>query len=147
MSTTLVIDPTNERDIARIVGVLRGIKGCVRVEACAYRPRRSDRQNAWYWGCIMPIAARALTDSQGETFDSETAHEFFKSLFLARPVVNRETGELITNIVGSSAVLDTVRFTDYVEQVRQWLAEYLGVEVPDPAAFDVPSRARTVEAA
>lgn len=135
MPTDLVVNFDEDADKRKLWGVLRTLKGRHRVEVARYRPRRSDQQNKWYWGVIMPMAAHALTESQGETFDPETAHQFFKALFLSRPVVDRRSGELLTNIVGSSAVLDTARYTEYVEQVRQWMAEYLGVVVPDPEAF------------
>ncbi len=121
-----------DADKRKLWAAMKHLKGKQRVEICRYRPRRSDKANAYYWSCVMPAAAQGLTESQGETFDCETAHEFFKSLFLSRPVVNKATGELIANIVGSSAVLDTARFTEYVEQVRTWCAEYLGVLIPDP---------------
>lgn len=121
-----------DADKRKLYGVLKHLKGKHRIEICRYKPRRSDAQNRYYWGVVMPYASTALTETQGETFDCETAHEFFKGVFLARPVVNKKTGELMSTMVGSSAVLDTARYSEYVEQVRTWLAEYCGVMVPDP---------------
>jgi hypothetical protein len=34
--------------------------------------------------------------------------------------------------VGSTAALDTAAFSDYVEKVKRWAGEELGIEVSEP---------------
>jgi hypothetical protein len=137
MKQVLLVDFNNDAGKARLWGVLRKLEGDYRIELTKYVPRRSDRQNSWYWGIVMPLAAIALEDTQGGTWDSEDAHEFFKGRYLATPIIDRQTGELLSTRVRSSAVLTVKEFTHYVEQIRQWLAEYCGIQVPDPDSLGV----------
>lgn len=39
---------------------------------------RSNQQNRYYWGVVVPIWAVLLTDSQGYHFSNDDAHEFLK---------------------------------------------------------------------
>jgi hypothetical protein len=140
MATKLLVDLQSDHERRRLYGVLLALREKQR--KCKYevvikerRGNRSAKANAYYWAVVMPAAARGLTDSQGETYDEDRAHEFFKTLFLGRPVINRRTGERLATMPGSSAVLDTAQYAEFVEQVRTWLAEYCGVSIPDPSAF------------
>lgn len=130
-----VIDFQNDADKRKLWGVLKHCSGKQRVEICRHRQRRSDRANRYYWGVVVPAARQALYETQGEMFDPEESHEFLKALFLSKPIVDKRTGELLATVVGSSAKLNTEQFSDYVEKVRLWLADYAGVILPDAETF------------
>ena len=51
-------------------------------------------------------------------------HEELKRMFLPK------IGKL--NIVKSTSSLNTAEFTDYIENIRLWAAQELGVYIPDP---------------
>lgn len=102
---------------------------------------RSQRQNRWYWGVILP----AIAEETGE--DRDSLHEVFKRMFLpdvlneppdaARlTIVHPQTGAVLAGgedpAWWTTTRLDTGQFGEYLERVRQWSAYYLGLDIPDP---------------
>ena len=87
-----------------------------------YRRRRSMPQNAWYWGCVIPVLAEHCG------YDAEEMHEALKWRFL-----KKHEGPLPT--VRSTADLDTAEFSEYIEQVRRLAAE-IGCAIPSPASVE-----------
>lgn len=85
--------------------------------------KRSGNQNRYYWGVCLKLIA----DHTGHSVDD--IHELMKSLFLKQPIWIR--GKFIPS-VRSSTRLDTLEFEDYLEKVRRWAQEELGVTIPMP---------------
>ena len=65
---------------------------------------RSNQQNAYYFGVVIPITIQAVQNEWGESWDIEKTHNLFKSLF--------------------QEVFHT--------QCRDFLKEWFNVEVPLP---------------
>ena len=86
------------------------------------RKRRTQEQNAYYWGVVIRMIAEECGYRTAE--EQQGVHNALREMFLPRK------GKL--QIASSTATLDTVQFTDYIEQVRQWAAEELGIYIPDP---------------
>jgi hypothetical protein len=84
-----------------------------------WRARRSDSQNAYYWGVVIPLLAEVTGYTGDET------HEALKAHFLMD-----RTGKLPK--VRSSAALDTKEFSEYVETIRNWAAAEMGCNIPGP---------------
>lgn len=95
---------------ARALAALRGREVQVLIEP--KKKRRSDRQNAYYWGVIIEI----LSDHTG--YSPEEMHEALKSKFLG--FYDKKTG---LRVVTSSAEQDTVEFENYMSQIRAWASE------------------------
>lgn len=118
------------RNRAALKQALRGMKdGEVLIRIERLRATRSQRQNAWYWGCIVQL----LAEHTGYTPDE--MHEVLKAKFIPkRFAVADGNGEIRDELVigGSSAKLNTVEFGEYCEAIRQWAAESLSVVIPDP---------------
>lgn len=85
---------------------------------------RTNPQNAWYWSCVVGLAAEHF----GYTPDE--MHEAYKFMFLQR----KEQDKPIT--VKSTTSLSTVEFTEYVEKCRQFCAEE-GIVIPDPGDIEL----------
>jgi hypothetical protein len=64
--------------------------------------------------------------SQESAQDPYSLHEAFKYRFSGKITVKRLV------ISQSSKILDTVEFTNYIEQIREWAAEFLNMNIPDP---------------
>ena len=96
--------------LARALAALRGREVQVLIEP--KKKRRSDRQNAYYWGVIIEI----LSDHTG--YSPEEMHEALKSKFLG--FYDKKTG---LRVVSSSAEQDTVEFENYMSQIRAWASE------------------------
>jgi len=94
--------------------------------------KRSLPQNAYYHGVIIPLVLEGLKDiGYNEIRSHEDAHEVLKYLFLKKQIPNENTGEVV-EILGSTAKLTTTEFNLFIDQVIQWAAEYLNVQIPLP---------------
>lgn len=82
-----------------------------------YRQRRSDSQNAYYWGVVLPL----LGEYCG--YEVQEIHEVMRMKFL----LVHPNGRM--PFVRSTSDLNTAEFSEYVEQCRRFGAE-LGVAIP-----------------
>lgn len=94
------------------------------------RAKRSDNQNRYYWGVIIPIIHSELVNL-GHRLNSEEVHFFLKQKFNYKTVATKE-GELIGEIPQSTATLNKLEFMEYVDKIIQWSAEILNVTIPQP---------------
>jgi hypothetical protein len=84
--------------------------------------KRTNPQNSYYW-LILTLIGKDLG------YSANDVHELMKTTFLKRPLWVR--GKFIPT-TRSSTSLDTADFTTYIEEIRQWAAEELGMVIPDP---------------
>lgn len=89
--------------------------------------RRSLRQNAYYWGVVLPVIAK----DTGHT--TEELHEIYKRMFLPRQVLRYKDREY--PIPGSTTEQDSPEFSEYIERIRAEAAT-LGIVVPNPNEVD-----------
>lgn len=96
-----------------------------------FRPfkRRSDQQNRYYHGCVIPLVKEGL-NAMGYRVDDEETHEFLKLKFLTKKIAN-EDGEFI-EFPGSTKKLTTVEFNEFIESVIQFGSEFLSITIPYP---------------
>lgn len=94
---------------------------------------RSNQQNRFYWGVVIPIIQQGLKDATGEFRSAESIHYgILLPLFApTNEIVNTDTGQVLTEKISSSE-MTTSQFMDFVVSVQQWAAEFLGVDVPNP---------------
>lgn len=95
------------------------------------RKQRSNKQNGYLWGCAYPLLLKGMINTGWEFVSEDQIHEFFKGQFTADKVVNRDTGEII-EIPASTTEMDTVTFKTYVDKLREYAIEYLGIDLPEP---------------
>lgn len=93
-------------------------------------PRRSNPQNAYYWGVIVNDVREAM-QNLGHEVTADEVHEFLKLKFNAKQIANSD-GELIGEIGSSTAQLNTSGFMDYLAAIQRWAAQYLGIVILDP---------------
>jgi len=84
-----------------------------------WRERRSNSQNAYYWGVIVPMVAEHCGYSEDE---AATAIEWH---FLQVAGSNPPTARC-------AKALTTVEFSEHCSRVRQWASATLGVYIPEP---------------
>lgn len=116
---------------------IQNLEGIHWVEIKRYAKGRTLSSNRYYWGCVLPAAARGFYDAWGERLDVDAVHDFFKRRYLTRPVIDKETGELKGHVSGSTTDLTTEQFSAYIDMIIRFCAEYLEVEVPLPDSFAV----------
>ena len=101
------------------------------------RKSRSDLQNRYYWGVVIPAVLQAFIDLgneglfAGSADSADLIHEFLKNKFLPPLEVANATGE-VERIPGSTRKLSKVEFMDYIAAIQRWAAEFLFITIPDP---------------
>lgn len=96
--------------------------------------KRSNPQNRYYFGLVVPLIQKGIKDLGTELTNEET-HEFLKAKFNADEihVVDKNTGELLyESIPKSTTRLNKEDFSAYIEQIQRWAAEFLSIVIPDP---------------
>jgi len=107
-------------------------KGRYRVIVETYRKEKSHPQLKWLFGQVYPLVLRGLIDAGFEEFTNlDQVDAYCKSMFAKQEIVNRNSGEVIT-VPALKREMSTVQFSTYVDAVRNWALEYLGVTIPDP---------------
>jgi hypothetical protein len=112
----LVDRPRFMRELTTFAG--RPVEITVRVR----RGKRSDQQNAYYWGVVIALLAEHLG------YQADEMHEALKFKFLREHDGEREG----LPRVRSSAALNTSEFQTYIENVVTWAGAEFGLNIPDP---------------
>ena len=128
-----IVNMSNQRDAFVFLNELKRLKGPYRFEVVQHRPRRSDRQNRYYWPCFVQPFATFLRD-QGEFCTDDEAHEVLKYRFLRKSKMNKVTAEVV-DFVPSTTSLNTTEFNEYLDRVAAWLADTFGIIVPEPDVY------------
>ena len=99
------------------------------------RAKRSNAQNKFYWGAVIPIIQAAFKDL-GTRLNPEEVHFFLKQKFNYKTLVSVD-GELIGEIPQSTAELNKLEFMEYIDKITQWSAEILNIQIPEPKHYDL----------
>lgn len=91
-----------------------------------YHTTRSLKQNAYYWGVVIPIIAEWVGED-----DLESIHEALKGKFLQ---VRNVKG---LKIIQSTAKQNTTEFEIYLGKVKRWASMECGLIIPDPEQVDI----------
>jgi ADP-heptose:LPS heptosyltransferase len=123
---SLTIDFSNKDKKEKLWKILKTLKPKkYDISIKQHRENRSNPQNRYYWGVCLTIL------SQHTGFTTEEMHEHLKNRFL--PVFKTlPTGEQV-RISGSTAELDTAKFEEYLETVKQFAIQELDCLIPDPS--------------
>lgn len=96
---------------------------------------RSNNQNRYYWGVIIPIVKQGLIDAgypREKISNSEVVHDILKDMFCKKEeLVNYDTGEILV-LPPSTTSNSTTQMMDYFDDIKRWCAENLGIYIPDP---------------
>lgn len=101
----------------------------VEIEITRLRATRSQQANRYYWGVVI----QHLHELTG--YAVEELHELMKAKFLPKDLAfSDQSGRVIEQYVlgGSTRGLDTAEFYQYIERIREWAADSLGLYIPDP---------------
>lgn len=98
-------------------------KGIVEVIVRTISKDRSDRQNRYYWGAVLPII------SSDTGFTKEELHQIFRNKFLRYGKTYKGRNY---NFSRSTTDLTTIEFEEYLDKIRIFSAAELGIVVPLP---------------
>lgn len=107
-------------DLARAAEIIATLpaKKTWHIEVSEFRHKRTDAQNRLLWLVYTGVAT-----ATGHT--PEEIHEACKAMFLPQKVL--AIGEKSVTVSGSTAEQDIPAFSEYVERVRAWASNELGV--------------------
>ena len=132
---SIIDDFSNSRIKSRAIAQVGALQGTWRMELCRYRPRRSDRQNRYYWPCFVAPFAEYLKEQGNEFDDFEyAAHEILKAAFLKVQTFDKRTGKRRV-FVQSTTKLNTAEFNEYLDKCAAMLASECGIIVPEPSVY------------
>lgn len=123
------LDITNKRGFLSDLKELAGKAIRITIEGKA---KRSNKQNAYLHGCIVPIVKAHLLDlGWKEAKSDEWVKNYIKYNCLIKEVSNEQTGEVIKTL-GESSMLTKSEFMDFVADIQRFCSEMLDLYVPDP---------------
>jgi len=117
----------NKSQVKRLFDQLRDGKWLIEI---GQANKRSEQQNRYYWGLVIPLVQNGIKDLGTELTKEET-HNFLKSKFNYTEIINKETGEYI-QVPRSTTILNKEAFSEYIAKIQQFSAEFLNVVIPDP---------------
>lgn len=95
------------------------------------KKKRSNNQNAYYWGLLIPLTQNAIKTEWGEIWSKEKTHDFYKLHFNYVEKVNETTSEVI-KIPKSTTDNTTTQQEEYHAQIREFLKDWFNVTAPLP---------------
>lgn len=130
--TSNVINGNLKRNRSQILETIKSFEGRdVLITFEKPKKKRSNNQNSYYWGIIVPITKQAIKTEWGEIWNSQKVHEFYKMQFNTIEIVNEKTGEVI-NVPKSTTENTTTDQEEYHSQIREFLKEWFSVDCPLP---------------
>lgn len=131
---TSVINGKFKRNLNTIIEAVKAFEGkecLITIEKLG--KKRSNNQNRYYWGVVLPIIQQGLKEATGEFRSSENIHyNILLPLFAPeKEIVNINTGECIYEKLTSSE-MTTTQFCEYIIEIQKWASEFLGVYIPEP---------------
>lgn len=118
---------TNPKPLKTLISSLKDGKYLVEIAA---HNRRSNPQNRYYFGLVIPMVQEGIKHL-GTDLTKEECHEFLKARFNSEELINEDTGEMI-QIPRSTTSMSKSNFADYIGKIQQFASEFLNVVIPDP---------------
>ena len=115
--------------ISEVIQSLEGKDIIITIEK--KRKKRSNPQNAYYWGIVLPMMQTGFYNNLGEHVGIQEAHEFLKNRFLFKEIVNENNAEII-KMPQSTTELSTIQFEEYLDKIREFATEFLSIQIPLP---------------
>lgn len=96
------------------------------------KAKRSNKQNNYFHGVVVPIVKAHLIDlGWNEAKSSEWVKNYIKYNCLIKESVNELTGECIKTL-GETSTLTTAEFMDFIADIQEWAATKLDLQIPNP---------------
>lgn len=93
--------------------------------------KRTNAQNNYYWGVIVPIFRNAMLEEWGELYSKEEVHEFLKFNCNYKEKVNEDTGEII-RVTISTTENTTISQNEFFIRCSNLCKEFFNRDIPPP---------------
>lgn len=121
---------------AEVAGLFEGKQ--IEVTFRRKRKRRSDQQNRYYWGVVVPLIVEAFIDLghseliQGNSESHEAVHAMLKRRFMSDGRTLEDKDGNVYELDPTTTDKTAVEMAEYMERIQEWAATCLGVTIPDP---------------
>ena len=132
--TTSIVNGVFKRNRNLVLQAIQSFNGKeVVITFSKPKKSRSNNQNSYYWGVVLPLVQKGLLDATGELRSNDNIHyKILLPLFApTNEIVNVDSGECINERLTSSE-MTTTQFCEYIMEVQKWGAEFLGIDIPSP---------------
>jgi hypothetical protein len=119
---------TNRKYISDVIKSFEGANIIITIEK--RKKKRSNNQNAFYW-LVIDMMREGFNNTLGENVGVQEVHEFLKNRFLFKEIVNENIGEVV-KMPKSTTELTTIEFEEYLDNIRAFGLEFLGITIPMP---------------
>lgn len=93
--------------------------------------KRSNPQNKYYFGLIVPIFQDCIRNEWGEIWGVNKTHEFLKANCNYDELVNEETGQIV-RVIKSTTENTTTNQEIFHEKCRLLALEFFNTDIPLP---------------
>ena len=121
------ISPESTRAVVAFIQANEG--RMVEIGLKSYKRKRSDKQNAHYWGCVVPTVYAKLIEI-GEIVSPEDVHLYLKGSIGG--FQKRVMGKWVTQ---SSTELSTAEWSEWLDKICAWGA-LNGIAIPMPERIE-----------
>ena len=132
---TIISDVNNgnlKRNRGDIINALKSFEGkTIKITIEKFVNKRSNNQNSYYWGVIIPILKNAILNEWGEVWSKEITHEFCKMQFNYFEKINEETGEIV-RVPKSTSENTTTTQEEFHLEIRKFAKEWFNTIIPLP---------------
>lgn len=117
----------------RVGEILSAFEGfTIDVTFAKRKNKRSNKQNNYYWGVIVPIFQNCIKEEWGEIWNKDDIHnKLLKTNCNYNEIVNEESGEILRKIK-STTENDTKDQENFHERCRQLCKNFFNTEIPLP---------------
>ena len=130
--TSSVVNGNLKRNRQLIIDALKSFEGKnIQITIEKATKKRSNQQNRYYWGILIPIFRKTILDAWGDYLDKETSHLWLKQKMNYNERVNEATGEVF-KIPKSTTENTTTEQEIYHKKIRDFLFQSFNVDVPLP---------------
>lgn len=96
-----------------------------------YFKGRTNPQNAYMWAVVYGLI------SAHTGYEPEEVHDMCLATFSTNTVeIETKDGVMEMQTVKRSSAMTTMEFSDYLERVKRWASQELGLYIPDPNEVD-----------
>jgi len=107
--------------------------GEVEVSLKPWKDDRTQAQNRYWWGVVVPTFYNSLKNLGIELIDEEEAHEALKIKFLSRTI---EVKGKTLRLPRSTAKLKKDEFAMLIHKINGWLIHNIGTALPEPYEYE-----------
>jgi hypothetical protein len=103
-----------------------------------FKPKRSIRQNNWYFGVAIPIIQAFLLDTQGEKYTKDDVHQYHMNTVIKPEMEQKPIFDKVCIIykIKRTSEMSTVEFMEFVDEIQMYWAQF-DLIVPDPKQIEM----------